>query len=48
MRSKELRCITVPNFIKISQSTADILQLTTFQDGGGRHVEFQKFSNFIR
>jgi len=39
-------CITVPNFAKIGRRAFDIGFLI-FQDGRRRHLEFQKFSNFL-
>jgi len=42
-----MRCITAPNFVKIGQMVFEISPFFIFQDGGRRHLGFQKFSNFI-
>jgi len=37
---------TVPNFVEIAQTTAEICQFSIFQDGGLRHLGFLKFQIF--
>jgi len=37
-----LMCTTIPNFIKIGQTAAEILHLTFFKLVNGRHLGFLK------
>jgi len=45
-RSRRKNCVTMPNFVEITQSTDEICQFSIFQDGGCRHLGFLKFQIF--
>jgi len=48
MTSGDPRCRTVPNFLRMGQSTADIQSFFIFfQSGGHPHLGYETFSNFI-
>jgi len=41
-----MNCVTVQNFVEITQTTEEICQFSIFQDGGSRHLGFLKFQIF--
>ena len=40
-------CVTVPNFVALGQTVAEISRFLIFQDGGRRHLGFLKCQIFI-
>ena len=45
-RLRDPFCISVPKFVKIGQTVAEIPRFCDFPDGGCRHVEFSKIRDF--
>jgi len=45
-RSRGSNCVTVPNFVEITPTAAEIWWFFDFQHGGRRHLGFSKFEFF--
>jgi len=42
-----LLCFLLQNFAEIGRSVDELWPKNDFQDGGGRHLEFQKFQFLV-